>query len=823
MQRNDLIQLLTAALAHQHAAYAQRLAQSYLRDCPHDLPMQWVLAQALAQQNDTAGAIAVLENITQADPECFPAHRLLGEQLLKTPRLNQAALALACAYVGDGQPTPPGLRLPEWTSHLRQAYLALQKGDATTARPLIQAALSQRPVPALAAVLHVCADWHSGNLAAARPQAEAYLAEWPQVVGFKLCVAESLLKANDYPRGLRLLHTAAAQDPAGQVAARHWGQAHPYTALWPNAPQFELTAPLPASLLQALGLNRLTGTVVAPSAPAPEPAPFTPSEPEATAASADMQNLQAELDDLAERLTGKRLTPCWYVVVSARQPLLRKFGPEGLAVIEQALRELLDSLAQVHQLTGALLYVDDAASLRPFNLEPVEASNAWAIKLLLQQWRAACRQRGDDLAALLLVGNADVIPFHHLPNPTDDADADIPSDNPYAADDDNYFTPGWPLSRLPLGADQSATDVAHILKQWAAEHRTLRPAPPEPWLLRLFRWLARLFERPITAALVAESFGYSAHVWHSAARAVYATIGTPDDLLTCPPLDTQQLGALAPARLSYFNLHGLEDSPEWYGQRAPDDPSHLPEYPVALRPSDVTNSGHAPRLVFSAACYGANVVRKTVAEALCLRFLQCGTWAVVGSTKIAYGAVSTPLLGADLLGRLFWQNITEGLTASEALQKAKTQFIGDMHARQGYLDAEDQKTLLSFVLYGDPLARLTRTPMPSAHRAKHRVNAAPAPRPSATDQTLSPAHLSAEQVTELKQWVSRYLPAMRNADVVSAQTRGFTPRAAKAARPATRTVVTLSKTIRTNTRAHPHYARLTLDAQGNVIKLAVSH
>ena len=173
-----------------------------------------------------------------------------------------------------------------------------------------------------------------------------------------------------------------------------------------------------------------------------------------------------------------------------------------------------------------------------------------------------------------------------------------------------------------------------------------------------------------------------------------------------PALDANGLPVegLAPSRLSYFNLHGVEDGPEWYGQRTLDDPATLPEYPVALRPADVANSGRAPVFVFSEACYGANIAGKQVGEALCLKFLHSGTRAMVASTKIAYGSVDAPLIGADLLGRCFWQNINQGLPAGEALRRAKLQMAQDMTQRQGFLDGEDQKTLISFVLYGDPLA-----------------------------------------------------------------------------------------------------------------------
>ena len=97
------------------------------------------------------------------------------------------------------------------------------------------------------------------------------------------------------------------------------------------------------------------------------------------------------------------------------------------------------------------------------------------------------------------------------------------------------------------------------------------------------------------------------------------------------------------------------------------------------------------------------MIGKTAAEALSLKFLASGSHAVVGSTKISYGSVSTPLIAADLIGRLFWDELNEGLPVGEALRRAKLNFAGEMHRRQGFLDGEDQKPLISFVQYGDPL------------------------------------------------------------------------------------------------------------------------
>jgi hypothetical protein len=302
--------------------------------------------------------------------------------------------------------------------------------------------------------------------------------------------------------------------------------------------------------------------------------------------------------------------------------------------------------------------------------------------------------------------------------------------------------------------------------------------------------------------------------------------------------------------LSYFNLHGVEDGAEWYGQRSAEDPDAAAEYPVALRPADVVNSGRAPVIVFSEACYGANIFGKNTEDALCLRFLDSGSRALVGSTKTAYGSVTTPLIGADLLGHGFWKNVNAGLPVGEALRLAKLQMAQEMHTRQGFLDGEDQKTLISFVLYGDPLA--AAPPFDKLRgRAKKNAKGLSAPKltePPVTmcDKSEGEHEITPQMVTQIKTVVAQYLPGMHDAKwrvahlhaecagkhhacptahlakIAKAHpsTSASTLRQAQGAPP--HTVITLSKTIRTNTHIHPHYARLTLDSHGSVIKMAVS-
>jgi hypothetical protein len=197
---------------------------------------------------------------------------------------------------------------------------------------------------------------------------------------------------------------------------------------------------------------------------------------------------------------------------------------------------------------------------------------------------------------------------------------------------------------------------------------------------------------------------------------------------------------------------------------------------------------------------------------------------VVGSTKIAYGSVAEPLIAADLLGKFFWLNVNAGMPAGESLRLAKLQLVNEMNVRQGFLDGEDQKTLISFVLYGDPLASVTPQNSGAAKEAKRRALkfTTQTPHVSLIETTSVDSALTTEAVAQIKSMVAQYLPGMSDADVLSARARTL-PSAVNAKRLGSRnTIVTLSKTIQDHARKHPHYARVTFDEAGRIIKLSVS-
>ncbi len=874
MNRTDLLNLLAAALTAGQSAYVRKCAEHYLADWPGDLAVQFVLAKAYAAEGHPALAARVLGALTAADPADSRAQRSLGQQLLTLNQPAEAVLAFAQAHVGDGLGIPGDVRgdgfgheavnppgaigtastanLPEWAISTRAAYLAERIGDWESSRREVEAALQARTVSPLTALVNLCTYWHAGQFERALPLAEDYHARWPKGMAFKLCLAECLLAldAHAYLRATELLHDAAAQDFAGQVARRHWGEKHPYRVLWNAETTIALPGPVPAEVMSALGYNRLPG---AKSQIANRKSQKGDSRPAALpilkagrrSPAEQIAEIQAELNAVAQKIkthpssrnTQPGIPPPNYVLLSSRTQLTQVFGSKGFTDIDHALRVLATSVALHTRMKMRLIYVDDPATLSPLGLRPVNPTKAWDIKILLGKLASRLAEKNEALSALLIVGGPGIIPFHHLPNPTDDVDPDIPSDNPYATPDENYFVPEWAVGRLPSGEGNNPEPVLHALRLAAQAYGPQAKTLSRGWLRRLKHWLWVWWARPA----VKSSLGYAADVWKEASASVYTTIGDSRDLLTSPPTNADwfPIKQLGPQHVSYFNLHGIEDGPDWYGQRSADDQVSV-EYPIALRPSDVVNSGRAPVVVFSEACYGANVFGKTSADALCLRFMECGTRALVGSTKIAYGSLMPPLIGADLLGRLFWQNANAGLPAGEALRRAKLQMAQDMHDRQGFLDGEDQKALISFVLYGDPLT-LAPDIRPQRKAKQRPVPRFTEPPTTVCDKAVNPnptlsdsADIPPEMVAQIKSVVAQYLPGMGEAEwrVAHAHAHCTAPHncptrhLAKTQKGFKRdphtTVVTLSKTLHVNSKSHPHYARVTLDEKGSVIKLAVS-
>ncbi|HOZ38313.1 MAG TPA: hypothetical protein PLH64_06150 [Anaerolineaceae bacterium] len=553
--------------------------------------------------------------------------------------------------------------------------------------------------------------------------------------------------------------------------------------------------------------------------------------------------IQTEFEKVARKINKSELMNTdgrfpSYVILTSRGNLEKKYGANTADVVIESMRKLCLNIVDLPGWNSLVYVPDDEASAREQGLEPIHASDAWKIKLSLTDLDAKLASRGEMIGALLIIGGSDIVPFHMLPNPTDDSDVNVPSDNPYATLDENYFIQQWPVGRIP---DEAGTDAGYLLEQirFLTKEYELKVKSKKSIstniLANLLRSLAQRFQTFNLRYQKPDNIGCTAEVWKPASSEVFAVIDRSERLLSSPPITNTNLlnGQTPDPKFAYFNLHGLKDSPEWYGQRDLAKTSNEPEYPVAMEPANFKPQTSSPEIVLSEACYGANILDKKVDEAISLNFLACGTRAFIGSTCIAYGSVSKSLVAADLLAYHFWTHVKAEVSVGYALMRAKLALAKKMTEDQGYLDGEDQKTILSFVLYGDPLTS----------SANIKEVSKPAIRPTITPELktisdsreeliVAASEMPTEILDKVRKVISSYLPGLDDATVsLNPQLTNFTldPAMVQAHRQnfdyvsqSQRYVVTLKKSYEYRQHNHNHFARVTFNQKGEMLKLSTS-
>ncbi|NYT10534.1 MAG: hypothetical protein GKC09_11495 [Methanosarcinales archaeon] len=357
------------------------------------------------------------------------------------------------------------------------------------------------------------------------------------------------------------------------------------------------------------------------------------------------------------------------LIITSKQKLRNKYGQAEFARIEARVTDFIKALGTAG-ISARLVYVDDATSLSEFGLNPVNSDSPDRIKELI-----------DDLDRLLnpkyflILGGHSIIPFHSLRNPAgDDGDTTVHSDSPYASRDSDHLIPERAMGRLP---DATGSELPFFMDLISAAASRARRAKKL-------------------------SFGMTASVWTGASQAVHPAIKNAGEALRISP-PVKQPDVLIEWRNQrgyvYFNLHGGEDSANWYGQEGS-------SYPVAFSPDNIKDADVKNAVVCSEACYGANIVDKGVDDAISLKFLARNAACFVGSTKIAYGPADPPSTEADLLVLKFFIRIKEGITFGEAFMKAKQDFARESIAARGGLDGTEEKTLIEFVMFADPSSKM---------------------------------------------------------------------------------------------------------------------
>ncbi len=861
--RKNFLQLLEASFESGSYRFARQASLNWLAVFPGDLTIQLYLGKAHLAEGKIAQALPVVERVCRFDPEYFEAQETLSAiyrrmDPAKFVDSQAAALILSNEQISE--------KYPEWVGWQRAARKAAENGNLQEADHFLHQVMSVAPDFALAAIDHLNYGWKQRDRSTLYKLAEIYHKHWPDCLQFALRLAEVEIDFGNETSAVGLLHQCVANDATGHAAQRLWGLDHRYLPLWPGGLEIYLDLPVPAEVAFQLGWNRLpSGESISPtpggntagngvgSNLAGVAASETPTSSNASAAAPETSLSGSErrlgndetikaVEETFTRLAKQMKRPSLgrsdgrypvYVIFSTITGLDAHYGPQTRDILIKEMQSLADYVGQRPGWNTLIFLPDQPECVEKFGLKPVDVLDPWKLKLALVDLDQALAKKGQMIGALLIVGGAEIVPFHRLPNPTSDIDQDVPSDNPYATLDSNYFVPEWPVGRLPGEAGKDAGFLLAQLRFLNKYHA--KKAKLSPQLGNLIRWLIAFLNQRASVRQM-KGFGFTAAVWKEASALVLKSMNEKAELLVSPPnltntIDTNQL---MKSPLEYFNLHGLSDSAEWYGQKDGTDASNEPDYPVALSPKNLTKNGNSPQIVFTEACYGAHIFEKSEDQSLALKFLSVGSRAFVGSTTIAYGSVSAPLIGADLLGFHFWKYLREGSTVGEALLQGKLALAKEMNQRQGFLDGEDQKTLISFVLFGDPLTGYEAFNTRSKSILRFKTH--PTVKTICDRQAEGSENVFISQATlkEVKTIVEAYLPGLDDADFAVSEmheecdglghecpTAALGVKSGKTGKTGG-VVVTVSKSVKFAKQTFHQYARVTLNEKGKMVKLAVS-
>lgn len=870
ISRSMLINVLNSAIELKEYRFARQLALSWLSVYPGDLEINRGLARIFILEGKQGQAIQILEKICQIDPEDVLAQKQLF-QIYDPSQADMYERVRNDLYVLGQQPDDKD-DLPGWAPILKSARKALFAGNKDEAETMLYQVLGITREQLIVAITHIeiirkIKD-HSNYL----KFAELYNDQWPDAVLFKLALAEAKLEVGDEGGSVALLHQCVAQDAAGQVPIRWWGEGHPYKPLWPEQLDINLDIAVPATIATQMGWNRLSSV-------AGEPVVSTYSETETDVSSflsdvndasnrdlesqrgedfenklkygsaeksALVKNTEANFADIARGLNLPQVAQTdgrfpIYVIFSSKTGLKEQYGEQSFTVIDKELRTLADAVKN-HASWGSLVfYPDDFETTGKYGMKTTSSVDPAKYKQAIIELDKALAKKGGRIGAMLIVGGPKAVPFHSLPNPTTDSDEVVLSDNPYASLDTNYFIPEWPIGRI-MGEENHDTGLLlQQIRSAITYHSKVgknTPLPSTSQIIQLIQALVslfRAFKPPVQQFTPSGAFGLSASVWKKSSAMTFSTIGDEKSLLTCPPTTSGGYDAdrITGNPLAYFNLHGLPTTAEWYGQGNPQERGNGPDYPVAIKASDLSKGEKSSRFVFTEACYGGYVVDKTENSSMALRFASIGAQGLIGSTCISYGSVTTPLVGADLLAYYFWTALKQGFAGGDALMQAKLSLVREMNNRQGYLDGEDQKTLISFVYYGDPLVYLD----PEEEARKRVVRYQSYPQVKAVSDFSSDSEKKDVQdkwVRYAKDAVAEYIPEFESEDfTVSTQEVVVDKRVGGSLFPGLgthqvkqvilgRTVVIFKKKIRIGDQVHTQYARVTLNQDGKLMKVAFS-
>jgi len=801
-----------AGLRNGEIYFLNCLIDSWLNKYPNDIQSNIFKAEIDFITKNDQEAKSGIQSILESDPENVECYELLANQK-ETDKYLHSVIYVLTGKIEEMDKIYP------WATTLRAVKNEIKRNKIKNAEKLLKSAIAEDPNNILIAIEHYRISLLLQNLESNSQLVEIYHQRWQKCILFKIWLAMAKMNSGNETEAVVLLHTCVQSDPGGVVIRRLLRGDHEYLSIWPKDRAIFYDQQIPTSIAVSLDWNRLdSGDKVK-------------KKPKGIYTGKRDNSWQLKQKSIVQTFNDTKLTPV-YVILSSKTGLTRKYGPKSTDVIINKLTELSNIFNKRVNWESYVFLPDDFNSMNKWGINIVGEIDPWKIKLSLMDVDNILKESGKEIGAVVIIGNDDVIPFHRLPNPTDDGDKEVLSDNPYSTSSSNYLLPEWPVGRLP---GEKGNDPGLLIKQIrnvTKFHADLIPSKNIFSILNkkynLLKIIRDFIKKP-------KDFGYSAEVWRRSSIASFRPIGKGADLRISPPFDSEtiDIDELMKAKCAYFNLHGLSDTPEWYGQRDFNEVSSGPDFPVAISANKLSKQTNNIDLVFTEACYGGNIKEKSIDDSIALKFISIDSQGFVGSTCISYGSVFTPLIGGDLLGFIFWKYIKDGCSFGESLMQAKIGLVKVMNQRQGYLDGEDQKTIQSFVLYGDPLGYLE----PDIYLEKTREDTYSEKNIRVvSDQdgnVVTSAGISEKVTKDLQELLQSYIPGLENAEILVKKHKININKMVKIETNENSTIssnqeykiftqILYNKSIISEKREHIQYARVTMDDSGKIIKLAVS-
>lgn len=802
LSRNDLLRCVQNVTTEDRTVLMETL-ESWLAQFPGDIEVEYHLAALHLEIGNRDAGLSALASVLKKHPKFKQAYPLMVKYAQAEEERQEYY-----QYIAFFQKKETGITGSNWSIHLNRIVEEMLKGEYSGIELEIVDLVQQNPDNALVALVHLLFTRSAKDDYATLQLAKVYQEKFPECLYLQLITAEKLFAFGADIGAMQLLREVAYRDHLGIVAKDLWGNEHAYKTIWAETDEFYKEFEENSGVQQILQKTKVG------------------KKPEKGIAS---QEISRTVSPGSKSLFTKPV----YVILTLKETISKKYGENTYAVIRSRIQELSDAIDLRENWSTFALIPDDENSMAQYGMTSIEKVDAWQIKLAIHDLSNYLQEREKRIGAVLIVGGDEIIPFHRLPNPTDDADTIVLSDNPYATDDNNYFVPEWSVGRFP---DEKGSDPGLLLKQlreainWhkqQSQKRTFLERVGQS--LQFWNAFSDLYKEMSENK---SNYGYSTAIWQRSSISAFRPIGKANFLRISPPYNQRNLDSIsiAETEYAYFNLHGLDDSPNWYGQKDISADDDTPDFPVAISPSNIMNDTENPKVVLSEACYGAYVIDKSVDEALSLKFLNTGTRAFVGSTCIAYGSIYPPLIGADKFGYLFWDLIDKEYNAGDAFVRGKLNLMKSILRRQGYLDGEDQKTLLSFVLYGDPLFVHDSQAEDHFVIEDEKIKDVYQIVDDKELEAVAIPKFSTDILSNVKEVVKEYLPGIETAELkirekkmkvmkYGASRKGG---AGTQQQSSNRVFITYKKNFRINSKTIKQYTRVTLDDRGKLIKLSIS-